>query len=261
MVVGGGPAGMKAAAVAAKRGHTVTLVEADAQLGGQTRLAQLLPGRSEFGGIITNLSREMELAGVDVELKTRADAKLIEMKNPDHVLLATGAIPHFPTGFEASEDAHVVTAWDVLRNEANPGSSVVIADWRNDWIGLGLAELLATSGCHVRLAVNGTHAGELIQSYVRDSMVSRLHRLGVEITPYARLFGADGDTVYFQHSASGEPIIFEDVETLVLAQGHQPEDSLIAALGTRSFQLIGDCLAPRTAEEAVLEGLRAAATL
>ena len=64
MVVGGGPGGMKAAAVAAERGHHVTLYERNAQLGGQALLAQLLPGRYEFGGIVTNLAREMELAGV-----------------------------------------------------------------------------------------------------------------------------------------------------------------------------------------------------
>ena len=54
---------MKAAAVAAERGHDVTLYEASARLGGQALLAQLLPGRAEFGGIVTNLAREMELAG------------------------------------------------------------------------------------------------------------------------------------------------------------------------------------------------------
>ena len=59
MVAGGGPAGMKAAAVAAERGHEVTLYEARARLGGQALLAQLLPGRAEFGGIVTNLEREM----------------------------------------------------------------------------------------------------------------------------------------------------------------------------------------------------------
>ena len=68
MVVGGGPAGMKAAAVAAEIGNDVTLYEADRRLGGQALLAQLLPHRSEFGGIVTNLSREVELAGVAVRL-------------------------------------------------------------------------------------------------------------------------------------------------------------------------------------------------
>lgn len=259
LVAGGGPAGMKAASVAARRGHEVVLCEAESQLGGQALLAQLLPGRAEFGGIITNLAREMELAGVDVRLNQRVDATLINNEAPDAVIVATGGKPHWPAGFQAEDDAHVVNAWQVLRNEVNVGSSAVIADWRCDWIGLGIAEILATSGCRVRLAVNGLHAGELLQSYVRDMMVSRLHKLDVEIITYARLFGADGDSVYFQHTASGEPIIVDEVDTLVLAQGHEPEDGLLTDLTGYPGEVltIGDCVTARTAEEAVLEGLRA----
>ena len=113
----------------------------------------------------------------------------------------------------------VIDAWQVLRSEANVGGSVVIADWRGDWTGLGLAEYLAAAGRRVRLAVNGFAAGEALQSYVRDTMVARVAKLGVEIIPYARLFGADGTTAYLQDIASAEPILMEDVETLVLAHG------------------------------------------
>ena len=70
LVVGGGPAGMKAAAVAAECGHRVALHEATRRLGGQVLLAQLLPDRAEFGGMVANLRREMQLAGVDVHLRT-----------------------------------------------------------------------------------------------------------------------------------------------------------------------------------------------
>ena len=84
---------MKAAAVAAERGHEVILCEAAAQLGGQALLAQALPGRAEFGGIVTNLAREMELAGVTVRRNTKVDRALIEAEAPDAVIVATGARP------------------------------------------------------------------------------------------------------------------------------------------------------------------------
>jgi NADPH-dependent 2,4-dienoyl-CoA reductase/sulfur reductase-like enzyme len=260
LVIGGGPGGMKAAAVAARRGHRVTLCEASPRLGGQTLLAQTLPGRAEFGGIVTNLAHEVAQAGVEVRLSTPVDRALVEAMAPDAVIVATGARPRRPRSIEIDGEAHVVDAWQVLRQEVNPGASVVVADWRCDWIGLGVAELLAESGCRVRLAVNGRHAGEMIQTYVRDMMVARCHRLGVEIIPYAKLHGADADTVYLQHSASGEPMLIEGVDTLVLAQGSESEDGLLAELEDYAGLVcpIGDCLAPRTAEEAVFDGLREA---
>ncbi len=262
LVAGGGPAGMKAAAVAAARGHDVTLYEAGPRLGGQALLAQLLPGRAEFGGIVTNLAREMTLAGVRVVCNTTVDADLVAREAPDAVIVATGAKPRMPE-IEGAENAHVVGAWQVLSDEANVGASVVIADWRCDWIGLGLAEKLARDGCRVRLCVNGYMPGQTIQQYVRDSWIGVLHRLGVEILPMLRLYGVDEDTVYLQHTTSGEPVICEDADTLVVALGHERVASLGDALADfpGEVHLIGDCLAPRTAEEAVLEGLKVARTL
>ena len=258
MVVGGGPAGMKAAAVAAQRGHAVTLYEASGQLGGQVLLAQLLPRRSEFGGASTNLQREMELAGVCVVRNTRVDRALVEREQPDHVIIATGAEPYWPA-FEQGGELQVVDAWQVLRGVVELGRSVVVVDWRCDWIGPGIAERLVRAGHAVQLAVNGTHCGENLPLYVRDQLAGELHRLGIPIIPYARLYGCDDSTVYLQHTASGEPILLESVDTLVLCQGHQPVDTLAAQLqGVVPFDRIGDCLAPRTAEEAIYEGLKVA---
>ena len=262
MVAGGGPGGLKAAAVLAERGHRVQLHEASPRLGGQALLAQILPGREEFGGIVDNLRREAERAGAEIHCGSRVDRALVESERPDAVVIATGARPRdFP--LEGRDEAHVVDAWQVLRGEANVGSSVVIADWRCDWIGLGLAEKLARDGCRVRLCSNGYMPGQTIQQYVRDHWLGLMHKLGVEIIPMTRLFGADADSVYLQHTTSGEAIICEEVDTLVTAMGHQSEDELFLALQDWEGEVhrIGDCLAPRTAEEAVLEGLKAGAAI
>jgi len=262
LVAGGGPGGMKAAAVAAERGHAVTLYEAGPRLGGQALLAQLLPGRAEFGGIVTNLGHELTLAGVEVVRNTAVDRAKVEQEAPDAVVVATGARPRWPE-FEGRDEAHVVDAWQVLRDEANVGNSVVIADWRCDWVGLGLAEKLARAGCRVRLCSNGYMAGQTIQQYVRDSWLGTLHKLGVELVPMVRLFGADSGTAYFQHTASGEAVLCEGMETLVLAMGHDAEHGLADELADWSGELhqVGDCVSPRTAEEAVLEGLKVGAAL
>ena len=262
MVVGGGPAGLKAAAIAAARGHKVTLHEAHATLGGQVNLAQLLPGRAEFGGVTPNLTREAEQAGVDIRLNSPVTMDMISDAAPDAVILATGATPFLPA-IEGAEEAHIVEPWAILQGTANVGSRVVIADWRCDWVGLGLAERLARDGCHVRLAVNGMVAGQMIPQYARDVALGTLHKLGVEITPHARLFGADGDSAYFQHVLSGEPMVMDEVDTLVTALGHRSDTTLATALSDwpGEVHLIGDCLSPRTVEEAVLEGLRVGAKL
>jgi 2,4-dienoyl-CoA reductase-like NADH-dependent reductase (Old Yellow Enzyme family) len=262
MVVGGGPGGMKAAAVAAERGHDVTLYEAAERIGGQALLAQQLPTRAEFGGIVTNLAREMELAGVKVVTRHRVTRASIEREKPDAVIVATGARPR-AGDIEGLDTGHVVNAWQVIRNEANIGSSVVIADWRCDWIGMGLAEKLARAGCQVRLAVDGYMPGQRIHQYVRDHWLGELQKLNVEIIPLARLYGVDGETVYLQHATSSEPIVLEGVNTLVTSLGHERCNELEEELEgwTGEVHFIGDCLTPRTAEEAVFEGLKVAAEI
>ena len=262
MVVGGGPAGMKAAAVAADRGHAVTLYEQSAQLGGQAQLAQLLPGRADFGGIISNLGQELERSGASVVYNRTVDIDLIASQAPDIVVLATGS-EAVPVAKERVEGAHVVDAQQVVSREVNVGSSVLISDWRCDWVALGVAEQLALDGCRVRLATTGSMPGERIQYMVREYSIGELHRLGVEMLPYMRFYGADQDTVYLQHILNGEAEIISDVDTVVLAHAYTQNSALAEQVEASGWNCVrvGDCLSPRTAEEAVLEGLRAATSI
>jgi len=262
MVVGGGPGGLKAAAVAAARGHRVTLYEAARRVGGQVLLAEKLPGRAEFGGVVTNLAGEAERAGVKTVTGLVVDADLVRREAPDILVVATGARPRRPP-LEAPSGAAVLDAWEVLRGASVPDGRVVVADWRCDWVGLGLAELLARAGHPVTLASTGYTAGLRLQQYVRDAMLAAVTRARVELLPLTRLFGYDGTAVFLQHVLTGDAVIVENVAALVLAQGHEPVDDLLAPIegfgGT--VQAVGDCLAPRTVEEAVLEGLRVGASI
>ena len=259
LVAGAGPAGLKAAAAAADRGHEVILCEAAAQPGGQALLAQSLPGRAEFGGLITNLLGEADRAGVQLRGGTAVDRGLVDEIAPDALVIATGARPFWPDP-ETFEGAQVVDAWQILQDRANVGSRVVVADWRGDWVGLGLAEKLARDGCAVHLVTAGPMAGEALQSYMRDHWIGLLHGLGVRVTPNAQLFGADDDTVYFRHAITGEPIAVGDTDSLALSYGHTPCNELERALEGLELplQVVGDCLSPRSAEEAVYEGWQAA---
>jgi len=253
---------LKAAAVAAERGHRVSLYERMQCLGGQANLAQLLPGRVEFGGIVGNLSREATRAGVRIVTSTEVTIPLIRELAPDAVVLATGARPRV-VAIEGQETGHVVDAWSVLKGEEQPGASVVIADFRGDWIGIGLAEKLAADGHRVRFFTSGRMVGQQLQSYLRDQWVGKLHELGVVMTTYARLAGVDASTAYFQHTSSGAAVEVEEVDTVVLALGHQREAALEPELRNFDSELrvIGDCMSPRTAEEAVFDGLQAGSEL
>lgn len=262
LVVGGGPAGLKAASVAARRGHQVTLYEAKPFCGGQILLAQELPGREEFGGAAQNLGREASRAGVNFIMNTHVDLTVVDTFAPDIVVVATGAKPYRPE-LEIIGRPLVVDAWEVIQGVRLPKGHVVVVDWRADWIGIGVARMLASRGYRVSLATIGYAAGEALQQYVRDSLVAALTREHVDVIPLVRPFGVDDDTIYLQHVLTGEPVIMEDIVATVLACGHQAENSLLETLSVVGYNAVGvgDCMAPRTVEEAVFDGLKVASSI
>ncbi|MDI3422046.1 oxidoreductase [Streptomyces luteolus] len=260
LVVGAGPAGLKAAIVASQRGHRVTVYDAGRRPGGQVLLAEQLPGRAEFGGAVTNLLEEARRASVPIKSGVTVDTALVREQAPDAVVLATGARPYRPE--LATDGATVLDAWLVIDGARLPRGRVLVADWRGDWTGVGVADLLAERGHRVVLATTGYQAGETLQQYTRDELLRRLLRHKVETVPLVRLYGADEDTVYLQHVLTDEPVLVPDAASVVLALGHEPDVQLADALQDLApserpeLHLAGDCLSPRTVEEAVLEGMR-----
>ncbi|MFF4764695.1 hypothetical protein [Streptomyces sp. NPDC001292] len=191
------------------------------------------------------------------------DGPALAAAAPDAVVLATGARPRHPR-LELIDDPVVLDAWSVIRGGEVPRGRIVVADWRGDWIGLGVALQLASQRRKVALCVTGFAAGEHLQQYVRAAMLAQAARARIEILPNVRLYGADSDTVYLQHTLTEEPVLLEGIAGTVLAQGHDPVNDLDpVALGVQADRVFtaGDCVTPRTVEEAVLEGLSVAAEL
>tara|TARA_Y100001960_G_scaffold142137_1_gene150537 strand:- start:2094 stop:4058 length:1965 start_codon:yes stop_codon:yes gene_type:complete len=262
-VIGGGPGGMKAAVTAADQGHEVVLYEKQSKLGGQVNLAEKLPGRSEFGGVTTNLMNELDRSSVQVCLSSSANPEAFRTIGPDVVIVSTGAVPRLP-------DVEVTgtpffSAWSVIAGEKPVGQNVVIADWSSDWSAMGVAHMLALSGYKVRIFSGASTCGESIPAIVRDQWFGELQSLNVELTCYARFFGAEDQTAFFQHTINGEAITCEDVDAIISCYPPRSNDdcewvSDLNTPDTPPFQIkkIGDALAPRTVEEAVLEGLKAA---
>ena len=262
MVIGGGPAGMNAALIAAQRGHRVSLYESGKQLGGQALLAQNLSRRAEFGGLITNLLQAMSKQDINIQLNTRVDLAMVQAEAADVVVLATGATP-YAQPIEADDSIVKLNAWQYLQGTAPQGKSVLITDWRCDWVAPGIAELLVKQGFDVSIAINGLCLGETLPLYVRDELTATAQRLGIKLLPNARLYGYDNGTVYLQHNTSAEALELEGIDTIIACDGQIALDELGDAIEDLGMTLhrIGDCNTPRTAEEAMYEGLKVAAMI
>src|SRR5437016_2327855 len=160
LVAGGGPAGMKAAAVLAERGHDVVLAERNDRLGGQVNLILRTPGRDEFGWITRDLERQLSRHGVDVRIETEASVELVRGLEPDGVIVATGAVPS-RTGFSSVnplvdrlpgvDQDNVLTVWDVLLESRTVGKRVVVLDDDGTRYAAGVTEVLLDRGCEVEL--------------------------------------------------------------------------------------------------------------
>jgi 2,4-dienoyl-CoA reductase-like NADH-dependent reductase (Old Yellow Enzyme family) len=257
LVVGGGPAGVAAALEAAGAGHDVVLAERGAQLGGQLRVAGRAPAHRETWERYARwVAHRLEADGVDVRLGLEVTAE--DVADHDAIVLATGAVPYRPP-LPATLPFAVVDAPDAILDPAAVAGPVLVADWGGGWAGLDAAETLADHGLDVTYACAGATIGEGVHQYQRNLYLGRLDRLGVALIHHMEVTAADG-TALLRHVFSGrtDPLP-EGLGTLVLAQGRVPDDALWATLeGSGRCVRAGDVLGPRSAEEAVLEGTRAA---
>jgi len=252
LVVGGGPAGIAAATEAGRAGHEVVLLERAQRLGGQIALTGAAPGGAEIARrFLANAERQLEAAGVDVRLGTGDPAGV----EADAAVLATGARPYRDDRIEL-DGMVVLDSWEVLAGTAPEGGSVVVADWGGDPGGLDAAEVLAAAGKEVTLAVAPVAVGEHVHQYRRNLYLQRLYRAGVRILHHHELDSADEGAVRLRNVFARELVEVLPADALVLALGRVPVT--VAAPPGIPVESAGDCLSPRSLEEAVLEGTFAA---
>jgi mycofactocin system FadH/OYE family oxidoreductase 2 len=265
IVVGGGPAGMQAAKVAAQRGYRVTLYERERELGGQINLLVRVPNRVEFGDASRNLQRELQEAGVEVHRGVEATAEMIEAQHPDAVIVATGSLPQLPP-VPGADQPYVATVWQVLQGEksAQPGDYVLIYDQLGFHQATSTAEHLAELGYSVEVVTPQFYVGgDLSVTLDIELWYRRALAKHIRMTPNHFLAGLDTSGATIINNYTGQARHLENIALAVLVTPQMPNDALYQQLQgkVRSLYRVGDCLAPRRVEHAILDGERVARTL
>ena len=251
VVVGGGPAGMQAAIVAAQRGHRVTLFERNAKLGGQLNIAALPPFKGDIFPWIDYLASQLEKAGVEVKLNTDATADVIIKRNPDAVVIAMGGTPLMPD-ILGIDKSNVVTAEDVLSGKAKAGQNVVIIG--GGMVGCETGHYLVEQGKSVTII-------EILKRMANDMFFMARRRLidGLRSKKATQLTSAtceqikEGNVQVTTAEGKQETI---PADTVIIAVGYKANDSLYKALEDRVPEIycIGNSSEPRRILEATSEG-------
>ena len=287
VVVGGGPAGLEAARVAAERGHSVTLFEAATQLGGQIRLAAQADWRKDVLGIVDWRAAELEHLDVEVRLNSYAEVADVTALAPDTVIVATGGLPDLDW-LEGGE--HCLSTWDALTG-APTGERVLVYDGSGRHAALTAAEHLKKAGKEIDLILLD-EAVTPEMSYA-ERVIWRRRLAEQKLTPRfeTRLIrvAKDGNALEatLQHELTGERSTLR-CDSVIAEQGTQPADFLYRDLrslsrndgvmdvealvegspqptadGTSGFDLyrIGDAATSRNIAAAIYDALRLCSTL
>ena len=267
LVVGGGPAGLECARVAASRGHRVTLAEAGERLGGQFRLAGLQPRREQILDYLDWQERQLQQLGVELRLNSYLDADEVRAAGADAVVVATGSLPA-ETGYQRGlpviealpgvARGNVCSAEDVMSRNARPGRRVLLLDDLGNWKAGGTAWHLAEQGHAVSIVTHKAVIGAEITRTAADiPLRMRLKSLGAAFFTESALREWRGDAALIVDLLDGSERELP-FDTLVLATANQPFDELLRALADSGIEAqgIGDCVAPRQAAAAIFEGRR-----
>jgi 2,4-dienoyl-CoA reductase-like NADH-dependent reductase (Old Yellow Enzyme family) len=266
LVVGAGPAGLKAAETLARRGHRVTLAEASGECGGQVRLLLKAPGREDIGWIVRDLMRQLETLDVDVQLDTRLDAEGVARIGADAVLLACGAVAD-RLGFSTVNPAvaalpghdqdHVLTGFEVLGDPPTLTDRVAVLDDQGSRYTAAVCELLLGRG-HEVLLITPLNAlfPETALTIDQGSIYQRVLRREFDVRLNTWVRSIDGPRVMAYNLYSGQEELHDGCDTVVLITQRRADDVLYRQLSATHPKVarIGDCLAPRALDHAIFDG-------
>jgi len=259
VIVGAGPAGLEAARVAALRKHNVILFEKNEEAGGQNIIAGKGAGRQEITGVTRWLISQVEKLDIELRLGVVANEETVLRERPDTVVVATGSIPKekpFPGEYAAPD---VVNAPQILNGDVETGQSVLFIDLDGHHQATGTAELLADHGKIVHILTSSLYVGDQLGP-LQDLYLTRQRfaQKGVTFTPDIAVLEIQGTMVKGLNVYSNETMEFDGYDTVVLVAGNISLDRLYFDLKGKVAELyrIGDCVAPRKTDMAIVEGHR-----
>ncbi|MBN36180.1 MAG: oxidoreductase [Rhodospirillaceae bacterium] len=269
LIVGGGPAGMEAARVAAERGHGVRLVEATEHLGGQWRLASLQPRRNELADHLAWLERELDRLGVAIDVGIEMDAEMVRDMGVDDIIVATGSHPPL-TGYQRAlperdglddlDKGQVCAINQVLDGTVTPGERVLLLDDIGFWPGNGTALLLAEAGHQVTVvAKDAAIAAPMGRVQSDKAMRKALAMAGAELRPQSAVVAWTGETATIRHQPSGAEET-RPFDSLVICETPVANDALWRDLEGSGLRVrpVGDCVAYQMASGAFYDARRTA---
>ena len=299
VVIGGGPAGLKVAEIAAKRGHQVTLLERQRRLGGQVLLAAVQPEHAVVGEVVSYLEAQLVEAQVDIRLGVAATPANVAALRPDIVVLANGSEPNLPgrandggvearrlgrqvlPGIDGLEQRFVVSADEVLSGVVKPSGKVLVIDETGHWEAAGTAEFLADSGCSVEVIASHGAIGAELEGGARTLFQRRAAIKRIRLSPncvvgeiakgrvrVSAVFSSGDDAGWGKYVLiPGDDRWIEDVDWVVAVIGRRSREDLFLKLKSAPellaarIERVGDCVAPRLLQSVILEAFTLAAAL
>ncbi len=256
-VVGGGPAGMEAARVAAERGHRVVLFEKASELGGQLSLAKLPPYKEEIARLTEYMKARLTEAGVDVRLDLEATPGVITKEKPDAVIIAVGGIPIIPD-LPGIDNPKVVTAQDVLAGREVGRNTVIIG---GGMVGCETGHFLAEKGNQVTIIEALKRVANDVSPMVRRRLLDGLREKGVAMMASASCEEISEKGVIITTDEGERKEIPAD--SVILAVGYRSNDALFTEIESELPEVfcIGDAANPERIREAVHIGYKTGLSL
>ncbi len=241
VTVGGGPAGMQASIIASQRGHSVILFEGEESLGGQFRLADKAPYKTEVAELLRYLNYMLSREDVIVHTKSNAKVEDIMAVAPDAVIIATGSNPKVPD-IPGVDQSLVYDARKIYEKDLDPGTHIVIIGGGD--IGCETADMLASEKREITIVEILDDVLSKMKSIPRDDLLGRLNQKNVRIITASEPVAIETGKVWIRDREGSRSSLRAD--SVIIAIGSISDNSLIELLKNKITEVytVGEALEP-----------------